>query len=132
MNRRLVLLAAVVGVAGCATEPPSALMPEQAAGMNNWDLCYVMASNRWGPISKGSAGAELQRRGRDCQAEMAVVQARLQQDGQRDAAAAYFLNQHRQQAPLPFYPMPVNKTQPPVTQTCFTKWVGGQWQTICQ
>jgi hypothetical protein len=114
-----ILIAAVVVLAGCSTQPPS----RPVTSASNVELCEAVM---YGPGDQASIPqGEIARRGVNCQDYMpAIMQAQ-----QNRAQAAQIL---MQQQPNQYRPLAIPPPIRPQQTTCTTQRVGGTLQTVCR
>lgn len=118
---KLMIPAAVLALAGCATAPP-VLTAQQAEQMSVVDLCLGVVTFR--PNNAATAYAEVMRRGINCQDHQQAIQAVQQQRG---AAAAAAMGMYR-----PIQPYQLRPYQTPPRTNCSTVRIGDSLQTSCQ
>lgn len=134
------LLCLLLPLAGCATEPTYQEIAGAMRQAPSFEVCYLAVAGK--PNVRAVAADELRGRGSNCQDEMPLVMARLQNDqAKRAAAMAFFQAQQRaniatQQNNARLYqsamPQPTTTPQNGAPVICSSQVVGGQLQTICQ
>lgn len=116
-------LIVLLALAGCASLTPERAA-QLAANSPDHELCYVLASNKYGQTIKSAAYRELSSRRASCNDHATYVNAMIQQDiaaNQQSNQAAWALLGAAQPKPSPA----------PTTRTCRSVVYGNQIQTVC-